>query len=437
MTELAEVRLWGRRVGAVALADTAATARFEYSVDFVDSGLEVAPLMMPLSTAVYQFPALGRDAFHGLPGLLADSLPDRFGSTLIDAWLATEGRSAASFGPIERLCYIGARGMGALEFRPVKGPRARNSEKLRLDALVYLASQVLEHRHDLQASFAPGSVHAGLTEILRVGTSAGGARPKALIAWNRDTLEVRSGQVSAPEGFSYWLLKFDGVSGAGDHELKDPKGFTRIEYAYSLMARDAGIEMAECRLLEEGPRKHFMTLRFDRTASGSKLHMQSLGALAHLDYNQPRAHSYEQAFQVLFQLGLKAAAREELYRRCVFNLISRNQDDHVKNIAFLMDERGHWRLSPAYDLTYGYDPTNLWMSQHQMSVNGKFDGFTREDLMKLADTASLSSTTAVDIIQEVGRAVGRWEDFAGAAGAPEDYVQQIKANHRLQLVSIP
>jgi serine/threonine-protein kinase HipA len=437
--ELAEVRLWGRLVGAVALANASPTptARFEYNLDFLASRLEVSPLMMPLSSTVYQFPALGQDAFHGLPGLLADSLPDRFGNTLIDAWLATQGRAPGSFGPIERLCYTGARGMGALEFRPVKGPRARKSEKLRLEALVHLASQVLQHRHDLQASFAPDSVHAGLTEILRVGTSAGGARPKALIAWNRDIHEVRSGQVEAPKGFSYWLLKFDGVSGAGDHEFSDPKGFTRVEYGYSLMARAAGIEMAECRLLEEGPRKHFMTLRFDRSESGSKVHMQTLGALAHLDYNQPRAHSYEQAFQVLRQLGLMATAREELYRRCVFNLISRNQDDHVKNIAFLMDERGTWRLSPAYDLTYGYDPANLWMSQHQMSVNGKFDGFTREDLMKLADTVSLSGSTAADIIQEVGSAVCRWEEFAAMAGAPEDYVRQIKANQRLRLASSP
>ncbi len=433
MIELAEVRLWGRLVGAVALADTSPTARFEYSADFLASHLEVSPIMMPLSNRVYQFPALGQEAFHGLPGLLADSLPDRFGNTLIDAWLATQGRSPGSFGPIERLCYTGARGMGALEFRPAKGPRARKSEKLRLEALVDLASQILRHRHDLRASFAPGSVHTGLTEILRVGTSAGGARPKALIAWNRDTNEVRSGQVQAPEGFSYWLLKFDGVSGAGDHELKDPKGFTRVEYAYSLMARAAGIEMAECRLLEEGPRKHFMTLRFDRSALGSKVHMQTLGALAHLDYNQPRVHSYEQAFQVLRQLGLTAASREELYRRCVFNLISRNQDDHVKNIAFLMDERGIWSLSPAYDLTYGCDPANLWMSQHQMSVNAKFDDFTNEDLMELADTVSLSRSTAADIILEVGHAVRRWEEFAAMAGAPEDYVQQIKVNQRLQL----
>ncbi len=435
MTELAEVHLWGELVGAVVQTEPSAFARFEYNPRFLKSGLEVAPLTMPLSTTVYQFPALGLDSFKRLPGLLADSLPDRFGNTLLDAWLATQGRTPGSFGPIERLCYIGKRGMGALEFRPEKGPRARKSQKLKIEALVELASRVLQHRQDLATFFAPGSVHAGLTEILRVGTSAGGARPKALVAWNVGTHEVRSGQVTAPAGFSYWLMKFDGVSGAGDHELSDPKGFTRVEYAYYLMAKACGIEMTECRLLEEGPRKHFMTKRFDRTDAGAKLHMQTLGALAHLDYNTPQANTYEQAFQLLRQLGGTAAAREELYRRCAFNLIARNQDDHVKNISFLMDDRGRWSLAPAYDLTYGYDPQNRWMAQHQMGVNGKFDGFTREDLMALADTASLSKGIAAVILEKVGRAVSRWQEFAAAAGAPEAYVQEIKTNQRLFLVA--
>jgi serine/threonine-protein kinase HipA len=435
MTELAEVHLWGELVGAVAQTEPGAFSRFEYSPRFLKSGLEVSPLMMPLSAKVYQFPALGLDSFKGLPGLLADSLPDRFGNTLIDAWLATQGRAPGSFGPIERLCYIGSRGMGALEFRPVKGPRARRSEKLKIEVLVELTSQVLQHRRDLATSFAPGSVHAGLAELLRVGTSAGGARPKALIAWNLETQEVRSGQVAAPLGFSYWLLKFDGVRGAGDHELSDPKGFTRVEYAYYLMAQACGIEMTECRLLEEGPRKHFVTKRFDRTDAGGKLHVQTLGALAHLDYNTPQVNSYEQGFQVLGQLGGTAAMREELYRRCAFNLIARNQDDHVKNISFLMDTQGSWSLAPAYDLTYGYDPANRWMAQHQMGVNGKFDGFTREDLVALADTASLSRSIAADIVEQVARAVFRWEHFATQAGAPEAYVQQIKMNQRLYLLT--
>ena len=436
MTQVAEVRIWGRLLGAVALGDGQQVASFEYSPEFIASGLELSPLTMPLSNTVYRFPELSRETFHGLPGLLADSLPDRFGNALIDAWLALQGRSPASFGPIDRLCYIGSRGMGALEFRPVLGPRARKSEKVHLEALVELASEVLKHRHDLQASFAPGSVHEGLAEILRVGTSAGGARPKALIAWNPDTNEVRSGQVQAPEGFSYWLLKFDGVDGAGDRGLKDPKGYTRAEYAYSLMARAAGIEMTECRLLEEGPRKHFMTKRFDRTADGEKIHVQTLGALAHLDYNQPRANSYEQAFQVLRELGFAAASREALYRRCAFNLIARNQDDHVKNIAFLMDRQGRWSLSPAYDLSYANVPGNRWMSAHQMSVNGKFDGFTEKDLLALADTASLAASTATSIIKEVGQAVARWDEFAREAGVPEAYARQIKADRRLHLAGL-
>ncbi len=435
MSEIAEVRLWGQLLGAVAQSVPGGFARFEYSPDFLKSGLEVAPLTMPLSGTVYQFPSLELDTFKGLPGLLADSLPDRFGNTLIDAWLATQGRTPGSFGPIERLCYTGSRGMGALEFRPARGPRPRKSQKLQIGALVALASQVLQHRHDLASSFAPGSVHVGLREILRVGTSAGGARPKVLIAWNLDTNEVRSGQVTAPAGFSYWLLKFDGVRGAGDHELSDPKGFTRVEYAYYLMAKACGIEMTECRLLDEGPRKHFMTKRFDRTETGSKLHMQTLGALAHLDYNKPQANTYEQAFQVLRQLGGTAPAREELYRRCAFNLIARNQDDHVKNISFLMDDHGRWRLAPAYDLTYGYDPENRWMGQHQMGVNEKFDGFKRADLMALADTASISRSTAAEIVAQVADAVSQWEEYAAQAGAPEAYVQQIKKNQRLYLHS--
>lgn len=433
MSEIAEVHLWGELVGAVVQTSPDTFARFEYSPRFLTLGLEVAPLTMRLSPTVYQFPALSLETFRGLPGLLADSLPDRFGNTLIDVWLATQGRAPHSFGPIERLCYIGSRGLGALEFQPVKGPRVRKSQKLKVAALVELASHVLQHRHTLTTSFAPGSTHAGLAELLRVGTSAGGARPKALIAWNRETHEVHSGQVTAPPGFSYWLLKFDGVSGAGDHELSDPQGFTRVEYAYSLMARACGIEMAECRLLEEGPRKHFMTKRFDRTDAGLKLHMQTLGALAHLDYNTPRANTYEQAFQVLRQLGGAASAREELYRRCIFNLIARNQDDHVKNISFLMDPQGTWRLAPAYDLTYSFDPTNRWMAQHQMGVNGKFEGFAREDLSALADTASLSKRIAAEIVEQVARAVLRWDEFAATAGAPEAYVEQIKANHRFYL----
>ncbi|MBV8805410.1 MAG: type II toxin-antitoxin system HipA family toxin, partial [Sinobacteraceae bacterium] len=285
MATVAEVRLWGRTIGAVSLEENAPAAAFQYDPAFVSSGIQISPLVMPLASQVYQFPSLPEISFHGLPGLLADSLPDRFGNALIDAWLATQGRAPASFNSIERLCYIGTRGMGALEFHPVLGPPLRASTSVSVDALVELASQILTHRNSLQVSFAPDKRHDGLNEILRVGTSAGGARAKAIIAWNPQTNEVRSGQVKAPPGFGYWLLKFDGVAANKDKELEDPQGYTLIEYAYALMAQDAGIETSECRLLEEGGRRHFMTRRFDRESDGSKLHMQSLAALAHLDFN--------------------------------------------------------------------------------------------------------------------------------------------------------
>ena len=287
---IAEVRLWGRTIGAVSMDEERDYAAFQYTDEFAESGIEVAPLTVPLSTRVYEFPELPRGTFHGLPGVLADSLPDRFGNALIDAWLATQGRTSESFNAIERLCYTGMRGMGALEFEPVLGPRPRKSTTVDIDALVRLASEILTERRDFKRTLSLAGRQKVLADILKVGTSAGGARAKAVIAWNRKTNEVRSGQVAAGPGFSYWLLKFDGVAGNKDKELDDPQGYGVIEYAYSLMAHAAGITMSECRLLEEHGRRHFMTRRFDRLADGGKLHMQSLGALAHLDYNQAGAY---------------------------------------------------------------------------------------------------------------------------------------------------
>ena len=334
---LAEVRLWGRTIGAVSLEEGATVAAFQYTPEFAASGIEVSPITMPLGNRVYVFPALARNTFHGLPGLLADSLPDRYGNALINAWLATQGRTSESFNAVERLCYTGARGMGALEFAPAAGPLARVAQKIEIDALVQLASDVLGRRGDLAGSFAGTQRAPALQDILRVGTSAGGARAKAVIAWNRDTNEVRSGQIAAGEGFDYWLLKFDGVSGNKDKELEDPRGYGAIEYAYFLMAQAAGVTMSECRLLEENGRRHFMTRRFDRLPGGGKLHAQSLCALAHFDFNDPGAYAYEQAVLVMRQLQLPMAAVEQQFRRMVFNVIARNQDDHVKNIAFLSD----------------------------------------------------------------------------------------------------
>jgi serine/threonine-protein kinase HipA len=415
MDTIAEVRLWDFRIAAVSLTEATGTAVFQYDPEFVRSGIELSPIVMPLSSHIYSFPSLPRISFHGLPGLLADSLPDKFGNALIDAWLATQGRTSESFDPVERLCYTGARGMGALEFAPATGPRPRRSTKIRVDALVALASEILTHRNAIRGSFTQQHRSESLKEILDVGTSAGGARAKAIIAWNPETHEVRSGQVIAPEGFGYWLLKFDGVSGNRDKEVEDSKGYTVIEYAYSLMARAAGIEMTECRLLEEGGRRHFMTRRFDRTNEGGKIHMQSLAALAHFDFNAAGAHSYEQCFNVIRRLKLPMRALEQQFRRMIFNVVARNQDDHVKNIAFLMDQQGKWSLAPAFDLTYAYNPHGRWTNHHQMTINGKQDEFTLEDFRACAANTGLKRGRAEAVLDEVRAAVARWPEYADEA----------------------
>lgn len=455
MTTVAEVRLWGRTIGAVSLADGDDVASFEYDPAFARSGIQVAPLTMPLSRQVYRFGALPRETFHGLPGLLADSLPDRFGNALINTWLARQGRTPDSFNAVERLCYTGERGMGALEYAPVIGPTARPQENIQVAQLVELASIILTRRVRLRATLdeAPAADdgepaeetagdsdrEAALRDILRVGTSAGGARAKAVIAWNRSSNEVRSGQVSAGDGFEHWLLKFDGVSGNRDRELEDPKGYGLIEYAYYLMARDCGIAISECRLFREGEganrRQHFMTRRFDRTADGGKLHMQSLCALAHYDFNMAGAYSYEQALLAMRQLDLPMAAIEEQFRRMVFNILARNQDDHVKNIAFLMDRQGQWSLAPAFDLTYSFNPDGDWTARHQMTLNGKRDDFTLDDFRACARVASMKRGRAESILDSVRDSVSRWEHFASEAAVPEDVQMRIRKTLRLQSLS--
>jgi serine/threonine-protein kinase HipA len=434
VTTVAEVRLWGSRIGAVSLEDGAEIAAFAYDPDFARSAIEVAPLMMPLGDGVFSFPDLPHRSFHGLPGLLAASLPDKYGNTLIDAWLATQGRTPASFNAVERLCYTGARGMGALEFKPARGPRPRISRRIDIGALVSLASEVLTHRNNLKASFADAGKAACLREILLVGTSAGGARAKAVIAWNAQTDEVRSGQIEAGKGFDDWLLKFDGVMDNKDKELADPKGYGAVEYAYARMAMAAGVAVAECRLLEEGGRRHFMTRRFDRLEGGGKLHMQSLAAMGHFDFNNPPANSYEQALFTMRRIGLTMAELEEQVRRMIFNVVARNQDDHVKNIAFLMDRTGAWRLSPAYDITWSYNPTGAWTAQHQMSINAKRDDFTLEDLQACARTVSIGSRRVRNILEDVRAAVNEWPRIADEVGVEADWRRSIDPSLRLSLV---
>jgi len=433
VTTVAEVRLWGKTIGAVSLADGETVAEFQYEPAFAASGIEVSPLTMPLATRVYRFPELAPNTFYGLPGMLADSLPDRFGHALVDAWLASQGRTPDSFNAVERLCYTGARGMGALEFRPARGPAARQASRVDIDRLVELASEILTHRNTLDVSFAGDENKAALTEILRVGTSAGGARAKAVIAWNPETNDVRSGQVAAGKGFQYWILKFDGVSGNRDKELEDPQGYGVIEYAYARMAKDAGIEMSECRLFEESGRRHFMSRRFDRTDDGDKLHMQSLCGLAHFDYNLAGAYSYEQALLAMRRLDLPMQSLEEQFRRMVFNAVARNQDDHVKNIAFLMDKSGRWSLSPAFDVTYSYNPAGQWTAAHQMTINGKRDDFTIEDFRACAKAASMKRGRAETIVEEVRQVVSRWSDYADETGVDPAQRDKIQAALRLAL----
>lgn len=433
--ETAMVYLWGDEVGAVSWLPDQRYAVFEYDPAFLRKGLDIAPLHMGLEDArrgdgLFAFPGLNFRTFLGLPGLLADSLPDKFGNNIIAAWLARQGRDPADFNPVERLCYTGRRGMGALEFAlPVK----RHMDQpvpVEIATLVGSAQSVMEQRMGLDVSFGPGDTQnaEAILDILRVGTSAGGARPKAVIAINGEG-KVLSGQAEVPEGFEYWVLKFDGVS---DLELGEPKGYGRIEYAYYLMAQAAGIDMMPCRLLEENGRAHFLTQRFDRW-NGGKIHMQSLCGVAHFDFNQAGAYSYEQAFTVMRQLRLSHADIIQQYRRMLFNVLARNQDDHTKNIAFLMKPGGEWKLSPAYDVIYAHNPAGQWTNQHQMSINGKRDHFICSDLVGVGEAISVPKPLRV--LNQVTEAVQQWPMFAQQAGVKKEYTREIACHHRIGLSS--
>ena len=387
---------------------------------------------MPVREAPYSFPALNRETFKGLPGLLSDALPDRFGNRLIDVWLAETGRRREDFSPVDRLCYVGKRAVGALEFEPALRGHGRRSE-IDFAQLVDLANRVLDERLQLAGTFGTGRDDSALEKILSVGTSAGGARAKAVLAWNPETGEFRSGQVDTDAGFKHWILKFDGISSRRDGELADPRGYGRIEYAYYLMAREAGIQMSGCRLHHEGGRSHFMTRRFDRDADGRRTHMQSLGALQHFDYFQPRAYSYEQAIRTIRQLGLGMSTVEEQYRRAAFNVVARNQDDHVKNISFLMNRKGEWRLSPAYDVAYAYNPLGAVTRKHQMSMAGKVDDFDRGDLLEFARSSGLRKTVSRRVLDNVISAVSDWRRWASEAGVAERDAQRIGKAHRVSL----
>ena len=427
----ASVELWGRQIGAVSWLEDQGFGVFEYTPEFSMSNIQVSPVTMPLREAPYQFPALPKETFKGLPGMLADSLPDKFGNALIDVWLAQQGRTANSFNPVERLCYTGTRGMGALEFKPAIKNSPTSARRIELEKLVELASQVLGTRKGLHGNIGCGNDSKAIEDILRVGTSAGGARAKAILAWNPKSGEFRSGQVSADKGFGYWLIKFDGVDGNRDKEVKDPQGYGRIEYAYYLMAKEAGIQMMPSRLHEEGDRAHFMTQRYDRTPSGGKLHYQSLGALMHYDFELAGAYSYEQAILAIRLLHLPMEDIEQQVRRTFFNIIGRNQDDHVKNIGFLMNQTGQWRLSPAFDVVYSYNPTGDWTAQHQMSMNGKRDWFEHADLIEFGRNAGLKNKKIEQLIEQVISAVRRWPYFANEARVFDHHISGIQSHLRL------
>jgi len=420
MIEAADVILWGRRIGCVIRRDGVPYAEFEYDPDFVGCGIEPSPVEMPVASKVYKFPSLPDMSFHGLPGLLSDSVPDKFGNAVIDIWLKTQGRAPGSLSPIERLCYTGSRGMGALEYRPSLLSDGDADETLHVDRLAQLADDVLKARREARAGLLPEMRH--YAPILRVGSSAGGARAKALIGWNEATGEVRSGQVALPPDYGYWLIKFDGVTGNGDKEEDDKWGYGRVEYAYSLMARAAGIDMTECRLWDG---RHFMTRRFDRTSEGRKLHMQTLGAMAHFDFNDPMRHSYEQAFRITRRVVNDIRAERELFRRMVFNVLAWNCDDHVKNVSYLMDRSGAWTLAPAYDECYAYNPSGAWTSGHQMSVNGKKTDVGMTDLLAAGKVAGLDERSCRSIVADVREAVRDWPKFAAEADVRGEFVEKI------------
>ena len=423
MNDTAEVYLWGTRIGIIHQDKTKPYATFEYDSDFAKSGIELSPLRMPLSQGIYEFPGLAGEPFYGMPGLVADSLPDKFGNAVIEQWLMSLGKSMSDFTAIDRLCYTGKRGMGALEYVPASTDIQDLDESINVKEMVKFASEILSGRQDVLLKATDNLTYS---QLVQVGSSAGGARAKALIAWNESTNEVRSGQLELGEGYDYWLMKFDNVAKNGDHGLEDKKEYTLIEYAYYLMARSCGITMNECRIYESEGDHHFMTKRFDRE-NGKKLHMQSLGALAHISYQEPGICGYELVASYMQRIGITYKEIEQFYRRMVFNRLAVNQDDHVKNISFIMDRNGKWRLSPAYDITFSYNPTNKWLRAHQMSVNGRTNDIQLSDLLESGKNMGIKERSCKKIIDEVKDSVQNFAMYAEEAKLSEKTFSRIKS----------
>lgn len=426
MVDVAQVKMFGKTVGSVRWDSNYGVARFEYDPDFVKSGIQPSPILMPVREGrVYSFGELNQETFKGLPGMLADSLPDTYGRALFDKWLALTGRTSGN--AIESLCFMGKRCMGALEFEPAIEGVFKAEQRIELDSLVAVAREALTEKDSFQANLDDDR-KAAIAEILRLGTSAGGQRAKAIIAYNKKTGEVRSGQVEAPEGFDYYLIKLDGVSATAG--FKETENYGRLEYSFAKLVRACGIDMTECSLIEENGRAHFLTRRFDRVG-GEKVHMQTLCGIAHYDYRLLRGYSYEQAFNIMRGLHLSYKEAQEMFRRVVFNVVVRNQDDHTKNISFLMDKQGKWRLSPAYDMGYAYNPNGAWTSAHQMSINGKFDEITKADLLELAVRNNIRN--ASQIIDEVCDACAGWQKIAKECDVPKSMIDLILPNLQLSI----
>ena len=413
--------LYGQPVGTFRWDNNRQLAHFEYAESFIGKGLEPSPILMPVRQGrIYSFSDIGRETFKGLPGMLEDSLPDTYGRALFDRWLALTGRSSGN--AVETLCFLGKRYMGALEFEPAMDAPYGPDVRIELDSLVEVASEALSEKEEFGANLEEDK-KAAIAEIVRLGTSAGGQRAKAIIAYNPFTGEVRSGQIEAPEGFDYYLIKLDGVT--AEAGFRETQNFGRLEYSFYRLVKECGIEMSDCSLIEENGRAHFITKRFDRQ-NGEKIHMHTLCGIAHYDYRNPRSYSYEQAFNVMRALRLPYSQAQEMYRRMVFNVVIRNQDDHTKNISFLMDRQGKWTLSPAYDMGFAYNPKGGWTAQHQMSINGKFDNITRQDLLEFAKRNNIKEAT--EIIDRIAEASSRWPLLARECEVPQPMIDAIMPN---------
>lgn len=430
MVDYAYVKIWGELVGVVRWDQSEGLASFQYDTKFLAKGYDLSPLKMPLRSGnrIYSFPELrpGRigepDSFSGLPGLLADALPDKYGNQLIDVWLAQEGRPKDSMNPVEKLCFIGTRGMGALEFEPAQLKATKQAFTIEIKSLVDMAQKMLSKREEFETNLQADEQKA-MMEILKIGTSAGGARPKAVIAYNQKTGEVKSGQAKAPKGFEHWLIKLDGVS---DAQFGESQGWGRVEMAYHLMANDCGIEMMECQLLEERDRAHFMTKRFDREGNETKHHVQTLCAIQHFDFNNIYGYSYEQLFQTMRMLKLNYPEAEQMFRRMVFNVLAVNYDDHTKNFGFILKKGENWKLAPAYDVCYSYDPKNRWVSQQTLSINRKHKNILKDDLMKIALTNKIRK--ADKIIEEIQTIVANWSTYAKKTNVSSERRDNISKN---------